>query len=1027
MHRLYCSPLGNSKLDDFLDGLSNPGAGEITRNTVLVLPSPFLLDYARSALRNRACRVQTMPTVMSMDQLAASLSNLRRISRTEQELLVEQLVLATVGESHEGFFAKISKMPGFVKTLTRLFDELKMAAVTPDELEQALAGITDDSEEIRDRDAILLELFDRYQHSIGGLQGADIAEDYYAAVEKLRDPDGILPFAKVLMAEFSALSPMQLEFIDGLKRKVAIDIALCYEKDRPGVFAAVVPTVQALQGLGFTIYPTKQTAANEPSLEYLRRNLFSETKKQHPVVSGIETLVSASRYLETVQVADRVKRWLVAGSRSPADVLLVLRQPEDYPLLRTVFDERGIPLDYPQEQPLLVQTVCRVLLAWLDWVENPAGRDNAFEVLKSPYIRRKLGWDPCQLEYRLLPFVIRNRRDWDTAFEQLVARDEQFRQIQKDWAELQNKLEEWHAVQSMQDCIDAARNWLQWLDLPEILRLCREEGVVTLTEVRGEFTAAQQIFSTLEEIETIYSWAELSESTSVVRQFTLLLKRMWSECRVVTQDRCEGGVRVVRPGAGSGIRFPLTVVMGLAEGRFPAQFRESWLVSYSERQRLSELGVFLSTQEERETMERFTFAQSISIADETLILSANTEAESMISPFVEEVHRLFAGLSAGEPFVSLQSVWNDPQQMTGEPGLCQATVRNLWQDCRQQHEWLPVLAYLQKKLPEGIVDRIQVERDRRGEYAGETGVAWATTTDGRVCFSASALERYAACPFAYFVSDVLGLQAWEVAQEGIDALTAGALWHEILAEFFRQQQQKQLTEPAGQYVGQLMNLLDRAISKRIKTGQLHPGPWWPYERNRWQQQAEAWLADERNRQKASMHRARYFEWAFGMSRQPDSDSDSVEFPLLLDEMTPVISLQGKVDRIDLDPESYRIIDYKTGSIPTAKSVLAGLCLQLPVYMMAAEALLFDGTKTGEGCYLLVGKKGKKLELPGKRLEREELFTLVKQNICQSVAKIRQGSFPVLPAQRCPDYCVAALYCRLANDASAEEPEENTDE
>ena len=63
-----------------------------------------------------------------------------------------------------------------------------------------------------------------------------------------------------------------------------------------------------------------------------------------------------------------------------------------------------------------------------------------------------------------------------------------------------------------------------------------------------------------------------------------------------------------------------------------------------------------------------------------------------------------------------------------------------------------------------------------------------------------------------------------------------------------------------------------------------------------------------------------------------------------------IRLRGRIDRIDVaeTPEGsrFRVIDYKSGSVPSSTDVKHGEMLQLPLYAMAVERLLFQDGAAG---------------------------------------------------------------------------------
>ena len=63
-------------------------------------------------------------------------------------------------------------------------------------------------------------------------------------------------------------------------------------------------------------------------------------------------------------------------------------------------------------------------------------------------------------------------------------------------------------------------------------------------------------------------------------------------------------------------------------------------------------------------------------------------------------------------------------------------------------------------------------------------------------YSVSALQNYAYCPYRFFLSAMYHLQPLEDPEplERMDPLTKGSLFHEVLAEFFRALQQRQMVD-----------------------------------------------------------------------------------------------------------------------------------------------------------------------------------------------------------------------------------------
>jgi ATP-dependent helicase/DNAse subunit B len=359
--------------------------------------------------------------------------------------------------------------------------------------------------------------------------------------------------------------------------------------------------------------------------------------------------------------------------------------------------------------------------------------------------------------------------------------------------------------------------------------------------------------------------------------------------------------------------------------------------------------------------------------------------------------------------------------------LIHAAIHHVW--CQPGHDdaWEDTYKSLHSLMPERLEEKATIEDARMGLYAGQIDPALVSPSR----FSPSALEQYAACPFTYFVSEVMNLVQWDEAQEGFDALSSGSVWHEVLAAFLGQLRGKKL-EPAAleKYAQELSHLLEAAVARRELQGRVVPDVWWRFEKPRWEKALRSWLAGELERQAETQMAPCFFEWAFGTPLRYGSDPASTEQPLTFDGNAEEASVEikGKVDRIDAAGSLYRIIDYKTGKPPARKQVAQGIRLQVPLYMMAVEKLLCkSGEMASDGMYLPVGSTTPELKLPGSKISKDEMFTATKQFVFRYVSEIRGGKFPAQPAGACPNYCIARTFCRREAEPDGEGTEETADE
>ena len=131
MNKLYCVPLGSSARQFFINEIEQHGWDK----ALLVLPSGVLQKraYAEGAVR-----------VKNFDDIAGGLlnangyTNLKRISRRTQELIVEELLKDYAAENQLPYFNVLVEKKGFVKAVTGLMGQLSRSGAKMEEIYEAL-------------------------------------------------------------------------------------------------------------------------------------------------------------------------------------------------------------------------------------------------------------------------------------------------------------------------------------------------------------------------------------------------------------------------------------------------------------------------------------------------------------------------------------------------------------------------------------------------------------------------------------------------------------------------------------------------------------------------------------------------------------------------------------------------------------------------------------------------------------------------------------------------------------------------
>jgi ATP-dependent helicase/nuclease subunit B len=177
-------------------------------------------------------------------------------------------------------------------------------------------------------------------------------------------------------------------------------------------------------------------------------------------------------------------------------------------------------------------------------------------------------------------------------------------------------------------------------------------------------------------------------------------------------------------------------------------------------------------------------------------------------------------------------------------------------------------------------------------------------------------------PYAIYARHVLDLQALEPLETGVDARDRGTILHEVLARFIKAAQQNWPADPLADLLE-----LGRAAFDPYKHIESVSAFWWPVFET-----VAAWFVDWELARRGSI------------AVSAVETSGSLTIPLADGTM---FKLRSRADRIDtLADGGLVILDYKSGSPPSAKQVKLSLEPQLTLMAGIAAKGGFDGVRAG---------------------------------------------------------------------------------
>lgn len=507
-----------------------------------------------------------------------------------------------------------------------------------------------------------------------------------------------------------------------------------------------------------------------------------------------------------------------------------------------------------------------------------------------------------------------------------------------------------------------------------------------------------------------------------------------------------GSVYVTTPEGARGRSFRLVFVPGLAERLFPQRPREDPLLPDAARRALAERGgkdaVKLKTQDERAEEERLRLRLALGAASERVVLSYPRvdvrEARPRVPSFYGlDVWRAVRGTlpdherlereAAAE--VSASLAWPAPLRPDDAVDAAEydlASLRRLFDEgeaagTRGRGRWLfgtnPHLAralrsrwirwnFKQWRPEDGIVRATE-----------STAEALAAHRPGQRPYSATSLERFAACPYRFLLHAIHRLQPREEAVPlvQLDPLTRGSIVHRIQAETLRLLDDDGALPVTVANVERAVAVLDHTIDRvqESEREELKPAidRVWKDEMDRLRADLRIWL--RRMAEAPGGWVPESFELGFGMDRPARGDARSVRRPALVEGW----QLRGAIDMVERRADgALRVTDHKTGAARAKEGVVVGggEVLQPVLYALALENLL-DAKVEGSRLWYCTARGG----FAERHVPLSDFARLYAREALGTVASaLEHGTFPPAPKDGACAYCDFRPVCGPAEERRA---------
>ncbi len=1021
------------------------------QGVAVLTPTPEHAAAGRERLQGSG-RHRLSPQVLCLTEFADRLLEaegwLRPAPRAAQR---RWMVAAVVAATPLEYFARVARKKGFIAALEGTIAELQLAGVTPERL-AALLTPEEGDRPLREL-ALLYQAYCRQQEEF---QLWDEPQRWRRAAELWaqgrRGPWTGLQ--AVLLAGWREVPPAAMPLLQAVRAEVA---AAWYEA------AAITECGRPIEGLAVLATAARRKGRRLPQL----------TPATPPQLHRIE----AAGSLGEARLVARAVRTLLDQGIPAARILLTARQI-DAPLAqlyRDVCDEYGVPLEVSLHPPLRQQPAIAFLLAALDlpgtapetaWSFGPLTAILRHSYFRPAWPERPHGPDwPLQAELVLRRLGVPRGQN---AIRDALRRAAHPPPPTPDYGEETPPPDPLLAEQAAR-CLPLLEWMFETWGILEQPAAPLPEWVERLRQLAEAIGLAPSQLDPADRAALEQLWRELDGLTPLLGEKPL----PWPEVLAIVDLTVAVTPQIVTPQQDAFVRLvpaelvpsvpcDYLFVLQLTEGSWPLLQSAASLLTEEQRERLRRAGLSLPRLSQRYDAERLLFEQVLAAPRVRLTVSyaaiGSGGEPQLPAAFLEEWLarqppervQLTRQTMLLDGYFTAAALSEAERRVQQGRALAQGQLPQ--EVTSETPPWLPTLLRTRELAAARYADRRFTPFD--GLLSHPFLLQQLTQKfSPEYRFSPTALEIYVACPFRYFLQQVVGLHPLNDPSEEIEHTRRGIAIHETLARFHRLLRERDLgPERLWRTPDQFRELLHQTIDAVVREHQHQAvSPLtqrlWELEGRRLQRWAERYLHQwrrfcEEQAIGGRLPQPAYFEWDFGQAGR--------EVELAAAEGT--VRLCGRIDRLDLLEHDggcfFWLIDYKTGRRAAygQRQVRELTRLQLPLYAAAAQELLRregrhavpqglvywfvgrDGARSmwrngspdaGEG----PPDAGEEASLPdgGEEAGRPagqgwaRLGERLQVFVAQIVSNIRRGVFPLQPDDpHCTASCPYGTVCRISS-------------
>ncbi|MGG7144495.1 helicase-exonuclease AddAB subunit AddB [Clostridium nigeriense] len=881
-----------------------------------------------------------------------------KISDSGRNMLIYKL-LRDKGDELQ-YFNRMTKEQGFSSVVSKIITEFKKYNISTEILGIKEEEIHDDELKKKMNDLkIIYHDFNEVLHK----RFIDSDDELTLLAKKLSDCN-IYDGAEIWIDEFTTFTPQQLEVIKILAKKAkTVNITLCSdnlnggkEVDYTDIFDAIKNTENSI----LNIMKEGNISYLEPidlnkgysyrflkseDIQHLEKHFFTYPFKPYKGKHNNVRLYKANNSYEEVEtIAKDILVMVRDKGYRYKDIAVVCRNIDQYEKIVTViFNDYNIPFFLDKKREILNNPLVVLIISSLEILSSNWSYESVFKYLKSGLVNVEEKYIDI-LENYVLANGIKGYKWTKDLYDKEDMQDDEnlvleiMEEIRAPLMRLHKKIKENKSVKEIATSLyefllelDVFKTLESWLD--EFNELGFQDKIKEYMQV------PEMVIEILDQLVEV-----LGDEVIDIKEFTKILISGFEDKEIGVIPMALDQVNIGDISRVKGREVKALYLIGVNDGVLPSVNKDEGIISDRERDLLRNIGIRLASDtKSRAFEEQFIVYTALTIASEYLMITfpmADFEGKSLRpSIIIPRIKKVLPNLIEESEIYNLRDRKDKFSKITSPLPTFNELISALrmefekeevdeyWAQAFKWFENNEVFKNKANRMFKGLTYTNLVEKVPREKIKKLYQLE-----NKKLVFNISRIEKYAQCPFSYYVQ--YGLKAKDRKVYEFSAPDLGSFMHNVLDDFTNTIRNEKIAWSdlnKGKCTAIVNELVDKKLENDVNSI-LNSTKKYKYFADRFKRtitKSVMVISEQMRKGRFEVFRN---EFQFGGFK----DGEPIKIDLPSKETVYLVGRVDRIDTLDLDGNTYiKVVDYKSGNKKfNLTEVYYGLQIQLLVYLDA---------------------------------------------------------------------------------------------